>query len=135
MGAWGVGAFDNDTACDWAYDLEKVGSLSVVSETLSRILDVGNEYLDADDACVGLAACEVVARLKGNWGQRNPYTETVDRWVASHPGIPPDEIVRKAVAVVERVVVPPSELLELWEEGDATEWRNSVENLRARVEG
>jgi hypothetical protein len=23
MGAWGTGSLDNDTACDWAYDLKK----------------------------------------------------------------------------------------------------------------
>ena len=42
---------------------------------------VGEGYLDVDAACEGLAACEVVARLKGNWGARNAYTETVDKWV------------------------------------------------------
>ena len=135
MGAWDVGTFDNDTACDWAYDLEDAEDLSVVSEAFSHVLAVGDEYLDSNDACTGLAACEVVARLKGNWGPRNSYTETVDTWVAAHPQMPPEELVRQASAVIERVVTSPSELLELWEEGDATEWRNAVEDLRRRVEG
>jgi len=26
MGAWGTGPFDNDDACDWAYELPKGGA-------------------------------------------------------------------------------------------------------------
>ncbi len=133
MGAWGADTFDNDTACDWSYGLNEVDDLSLVRETLARVLAVGEEYLDSDDACEGLAACEVVARLKGNWGVRNPYTETIDKWVETHGITPPGDFVRSAVAVIDRVLTAPSELLELWEEGDPTEWRNAVENLRSRV--
>jgi hypothetical protein len=133
MGAWGADTFDNDTACDWSYALDEVDGLSLVRETLARVLAIGEEYLDSDDACEGLAACEVVARLKGNWGIRNPYTETIDKWVETHGTIPPGDLVQSAVAVIDRVLTAPSELLELWEEGDPTEWRNAVDNLRSRV--
>ncbi|MGE3819895.1 MAG: DUF4259 domain-containing protein, partial [Isosphaeraceae bacterium] len=34
MGIWGVLAFDNDTANDWAYDLEDVDDLSLVESAL-----------------------------------------------------------------------------------------------------
>ncbi len=135
MGAWGARTFDNDTACDWTYDLEAREDLSLVSETLARILEVGDDYLDADDASMGLAACEVIARLKGNWGPQNPYTETVDKWVTAHPQAPPEGLVRQAITAIERVLTAPSELLDLWDEGDATEWKASVEDLRRRVEG
>jgi hypothetical protein len=134
MGAWGVGIFDNDTACDWAFDLENADDLTIVSETLGRVLAEGNEYLDSDNACMGLAACEVVARLRGNWGVRNSYTEPMDNWVEAHPQQLPADLVRQASAVIRRVITPPSELLELWEEGDATEWKNAIEDLRRRIE-
>ncbi|MDX1521513.1 MAG: DUF4259 domain-containing protein [Anaerolineae bacterium] len=133
MGAWGVDTFDNDTACDWAYELEDVHDLSLVRETLDRVLAVGEAYLDADDGCEGLAACEVIARLKGNYGIRNAYTEAVDEWVKQHASLPTDDLVDPALAVIERVLTAPSELLELWEEGDAAEWRRAVEALRNRV--
>jgi len=133
MGAWDADTFDNDTACDWAHDLESVDDLSRVRETLSRVLEVGDGYLDADVASEGLAACEVIARLKGNWGVRNPYTETVDKWVESHDIVPPDDLVQTAIAVIDRVRSAPSELLELWEEGDAGDWHQAVENLRSRL--
>ena len=134
MGAWGSGTFDNDTAGDWAYGLEEVDDLSLVIQTLGRIPAAGEDYLDADEASEGLAACEVLARLKGNRGPRNPYTETVDNWVAAHPARLSPELIQSALDAIERILTPPSELLELWEVGDAAEWREAVENLRVRVE-
>ena len=64
MGTWGFDTFDNDTAGDWAFGLEDAADLSYVGDTFERVLASEDEYLDVDDACEGLAACEVVARLK-----------------------------------------------------------------------
>jgi hypothetical protein len=134
MGAWGVGSFENDTACDWTYGLDEVEDLSLVRETLAAALDCGEDYLDADLACEALAACEVLARLKGNWGLRDSFSETVDRWVESHPMEVPADLVDTALYAIDRTLTPPSELLELWEEGaEAGEWRKDVEDLRSRV--
>lgn len=134
MGAWGVGTFDNDTACDWAFGLENADDLSIVRAALDRVRAVGSDYLDSDAACEGLAACEVIARLKGNWGVRNAYTEPMDKWVKGHASLPFQGLVPPATAVIDRVLTTPSELLELWEEGDLADWKKAVEDLRARVE-
>ncbi len=134
MGAWAAGTFANDTACDWSYGLEKVDDLSLVINTLAEVLDAGEDYLDADAASEALGACEVIARLKGNWGPQNSYTETVDKWVKAHPTKVSPDLVQSATTVIERILTPPSELLELWQEADDTEWREAVENLRARVQ-
>lgn len=134
MGAWGANTFDNDVACDWAFGLEEVYDLSLVQATLVRVLTVGDAYLDSDDACEGLAACEVIARLKGNWGVRDTYTESVDKWVEGHAIQPPADLVDQARAVIDRVLTAPSELMELWDEsGESKEWRDAVADLRARV--
>ena len=136
MGTWAHDTFDNDTACDWAYDLEKVSDLSFVMLALSRVIETGNDHLDADVACEGLAACEVIARLKGNWGARNAYTEPVDNWVNTHAIPVSSALAEQAAAVIDRVLSPPSELLELWQDGkDPQEWHSAVSNLRARVIG
>ena len=134
MGAWGADTFDNDAAGDWSYGLEGADGLTHVRTTLDAVIAVGDGYLDVDAACEGLAACEVVARLKGNWGARNAYSESVDRWVEGYGAPPPAGLTEMALAVIERVLTTPSELLELWEEDDPTEWHSSVENLRSRVE-
>jgi len=49
------------------------------------VLENGDDYLDSDEACDCLAACEVLARLQGKWGIRNPYSEELDKWIESNP--------------------------------------------------
>jgi hypothetical protein len=136
MGAWATGNFDNDTACDWAYDLEDTEDLTLVSQTLARVTETGEEYLDADVASEALAACEVVARLQGKWGPRDAYTEPADKWVETHPMKVPKQLADQAQSVIERILRSPSELLELWEESDdGSEWRKVLADLKTRVQG
>lgn len=134
MGAWGVGTFDNDTACDWASELEPQSDHRFLAATLSKVLEVEDEYLDSDVACEGLAAAEVIARLGGRWGTRDTYTEAVDRWVQNHPAEPPLQLRKQAVAVIERILAEPSELLELWSESDEFEtWKSTLADLQERL--
>jgi hypothetical protein len=106
----------------------------LVTETLMGITESEEDYLEADVACEALAACEVISRLKGNWGLRNSYSETVDRWVLAHPTTVSPDLVQTAIQAIDRILTSPSELLELWQEGDASEWLAAVADLRARVQ-
>jgi hypothetical protein len=134
MGTWDIDAFGNDTACDWGYSLEDTNDLSLVESTIDRVLATGSDYLEVTDAEEALAAVEVIARLQGNWGIRNAYTEPVDAWVESNQLTPSAELVQKAHAAIARIQTSPSELLELWEESEMVdEWKQSVLDLRARV--
>ncbi len=133
MGAWGVLAFDNDTANDWAYGLDDVADLSLVKSAFDEVAEVGDDYLDQDVACNALAACEVLARLGGKPGYTNAYTEKVDEWVAAHKLVPPPRLLARASAVIDRILGEQSELRELWDEGDGTEWREAMEDLRQRL--
>jgi Domain of unknown function (DUF4259) len=133
MGAWSVDTFGNDTACDWAFKLEEIDGLDLVRQTLEAVLTGGDDYLDSDPASEALAACELIARLKGRPGLQNSYSETVDKWVEANRIAVPEALTKAAHLVIERILTPPSELLELWEEGDASEWRASVADLRERV--
>ncbi|MCW8139838.1 MAG: DUF4259 domain-containing protein [Planctomycetota bacterium] len=137
MGAWGERAFDNDTACDWAYDLEERDDLSLVEEALAAVEAVGGDaYLNADVACEALAACEVLARLAGRPGDQNADTESVDDWVAAHADLAvAPALVARATTVIDRVLGERSELTELWDEGDGAPWRATVDDLRRRVTG
>jgi hypothetical protein len=133
MGAWSKDSFGNDTACDWAYGLENTSDLSLVRETLQKVVD-SDEYLEAPDAEEAIAAAEVIARLKGNFGQRDSYSETTDSWVAAHPQRLPQDLVNLADQALDRILRPPSELLELWRESDEFEaWQGSVLDLRNRA--
>jgi hypothetical protein len=134
MGAWGKGVFENDTACDWAYGLEETSDLSLIESTLDKVNKIGAEYLDASDAEKALAAAETVARLKGNWGVRDSYTETMDKWVETTRLIPPQALIEKALKAIERALSGPSELLELWGEvEDLPAWEESVKDLSRRL--
>ncbi len=134
MGAWGHLALDNDSAADWVYDLEGREDLSLVEAALASLEEVGGEYLEQDLACAALAACEVLARLRGKPGHHNAYTQKVDAWVAQHRLLPSPALLQRAARAIERILGQESELKELWEESDdASAWRAGVEDLKLRA--
>jgi Domain of unknown function (DUF4259) len=133
MGAWGKGTFDNDIACDWASCLHNVEDLALIRKTIAEVVSTGSEYLELELACEALAACEVLACLRGNRGKRDTLTESVDAWLREHPITPPAELVQQAVQALDRIASPPSELLEQ-AEGDV-EWHEVLTDLRARIGG
>jgi hypothetical protein len=134
MGAWGELAFDNDSANDWAYGLDDVEDLSLVEAAFQALENVGNGYLDADLGCNALAACEVLARARGNFGYKNAYTEKVDLWVEQHKPTPSDSLLRRASSAIDRVLGGQSELKDLFEdEAHNDEWRKAVMDLRQRL--
>ena len=132
MGAWGVLAYDNDDANDWACGLDDVTNLSLVEQAFAAV-ETAVAYLEAPQACEALAACEVLARLLGHPSYHNAYTRKVDEWVGRHPLKPSPRLLARASSVIDRILGEKSELRELWEEGDAGEWLTAVEDLRSRL--
>lgn len=135
MGAWGALAFDNDEANDWAYGLDDVDDLSLVESAFQKVQASGDGYLEQDAGAEALAACEVVARLRGRQGYTNAYTAKVDEWVAAHPIAPAPHLVEQANAAIDRILGSDSELRELWDEAGSEEWRAAVSDLRDRLNG
>lgn len=134
MGAWSHDAFGNDAACDWAQGLEEVSDLSLVEAALQAALGTGVDGLDADVACEALAAIEVLARLRGNPGYSNAYTERADDWAARTRLVPPAALLAQAEAALDLISGPASELRELWDDsGEADDWLASIASLRARL--
>lgn len=133
MGAWGVLAFDNDDANDWAYELEDADDLSVVESAFEAVEEAEDE-LEAPEGRNALAACEVLARLNGKPGYKNTWTEKVDEWVAAHRLKPSAALLKRANAAIDRVLGEGSELKELWaESGENKAWLAAVEDLRKRL--
>jgi hypothetical protein len=133
MGAWGEGIFDNDDACDFANTVAATTDLSRVRDALEAVLEAG-EYLEAPTASEGLAAADIVSRLRGHNGQTDAYTEKIDKWVKKMKLSPSEELLGKARTVVDRVRTEPSELLELWSEDDPTIWLATLDALKQRLE-
>lgn len=134
MGTWSVDAFGNDDAADWAFELEESEDLAPIEQAIATVLEAGDEYIEAPDAAVALAAIEALARLMGKPGERTAYTENVDKWVASADVEPSADLVDQALAAIARILGDNSELRELWEESeDFDAWIASVSELRDRL--
>ncbi|MFV5384739.1 DUF4259 domain-containing protein [Acinetobacter junii] len=131
MGTWSHESFGNDTANDWAYELEDATDFSVIEAALQVALDEGDEYLDADLAMEAIAAVEVIAKRLGKGTQSDVYTEKVDQWLETISEQPNDGLLSLAKRVLERIVADDSELKELWLESDEYElWLGNIQQLK-----
>lgn len=131
MGTWSHESFGNDTANDWAYELEDATDFSVIETALQVALDEGDEYLDADLAMEAIAAVEVIAKRLGKGTQSDVYTDKVDQWLETISEQPSDDLLSLAKRVLERIVADDSELKELWLEPDEYElWLGSIQQLK-----
>jgi hypothetical protein len=78
MGTWSHESFGNDDACDWVAELKEHDDFSFVESTIDALISVGDEFLEAPEACAAIAAAEVVARAQGNFGTKDDTSESVD---------------------------------------------------------
>jgi Domain of unknown function (DUF4259) len=134
MGAWGTGLFENDEALDFAGDVVERGGLTLVENVLEELLDMGDEYVEAPEAEQALVAAEIVAALAGRPAAE--YPDELTEWLDGLDAVPDSALVDTARRAVQRVLTPPCELLELWEEAgedDYGEWRVGVEAIAARL--
>ncbi len=134
MGAWGAGPFDNDDAGDWAYDFEGADGAEGL-RILGEALDVGgDEYLEAPDGAIAVAAATVVTWLQEPSSiPESAYGEDAAAWVRSAGVTPSDELRSAARRALDRVRSDESELAELWTEADDDSWRASVDELASRL--
>lgn len=134
MGAWSHEPFGNDTACDWAFELDGQQDFSLVEKALRQAIESDDEYLDADIASEAVAAAEVLAKSRRAGTQSDSYTEAVDTWLAALTAPPPAELFKLATKALDRVMSPQSELREMWEESDEfAQWEASMGALRSAV--
>ena len=130
MGTWSHEPFGNDTANDWAYELEDTTDFSVIDATLQTALDEGQEDLDAELAMEAIAAIEVLAKSLGHGTQTDVYTDKVDEWVDRISLKPSADLLQKAEQVLALVASDHSELKELWQESEEYElWANNLQQL------
>lgn len=122
MGIWAVGNFGNDTALDF------VDGLSDFKEIQSAITEIGNRTgkLDADESCIALAACDLLAASIGR-----PPADLPDSPGFKEKGVT-DAILDTAKSLVARVR-KTSELSELWAEDDDSEWQIVLDDLVLRL--
>jgi len=121
-------------ACDFASAVANGGGVHALDEAIDRVLLSEGNYLEAPDAEEGLAAVDIVARLRGSPGQQTAYTAAIDAWIKNAQAQVPDELVGKAKRAIARILLEPSELLELWTESENFEgWKRAVEAVAQRL--
>ena len=134
MGTWSHEPFGNDTALDWAYELQNTQDFSLVEQAIQRVLDCGPEYLDADVAVEAVAAAEIIAKALGRGTQSDAYTEEIDAWLKSISAVPTSTLRSKAHQALSRILGSDSELKDLWQESeDLDSWESSVRLLQSAM--
>ena len=129
MGAWSAEPFGNDTAADWAWELDEAENWDLVLDALTGVLEEEPASIDADVASVAIAAAEVVAHASGAPTQSDVYTESVTAFVERLPN-PPQGIVPVALSALEIAASPQGELAELWSDGGSEEWAAAIARVR-----
>ncbi|MFE5732782.1 DUF4259 domain-containing protein [Streptomyces sp. NPDC056528] len=133
MGTWDIGPFDNDTAADFSYRVDEAPveeKAEVLFGAFREVVGTGGAYLDADVAVEAVASAALLAA-------QCPGGEPVTTSYGPKDPLPvlPAGLRPEAVAALDRVLVEPSELLELWEESGGEEWKAGVRGLRAVLAG
>jgi hypothetical protein len=131
MGAWGYSSFENDSALDWADDLEATNNLDLITSTLSTVVN-NIDYVEVDEGSYAVAAAEVVAALKGQPSTALP--ECVQSWIQRHHLVIDNHIQALAIRAVQRILQGGSELQSLWAEGDDYAlWEKEISDLLSRL--
>jgi hypothetical protein len=130
MPGWGAGSFENEDAQKF---LAQLNTLSV--DDLSHILAEAAEqdYVEAPESGVVIAAAEIVASAKGEPPQTLPTQ--IAEWIGKIEGAPSAKMVELARSAVNKVRLS-SELKDLWLEAEGlNEWSAALRDLEKRLGG
>lgn len=129
MPGWGTGSFENEDAQNFLNELATLAP-SDLKEILARAAE-GEEYLQASESSVVVAAAEIVATAKGAPPQAVP--RQIAEWGRQFEGAPSAEMTDLACRAVNRVRVN-SELKDLWQEAEGlNDWSAGLRELEQRL--
>jgi hypothetical protein len=129
MPGWGTGSFENEDAQKFLGQLSSIG-IDDLRSILARAAD-NNDYLEAPDSSVAVAAAEIVATAKGKPPQTVP--REIAEWVGKVEGAPSSEMSELTRRAVERVRTN-SELKDLWLQAEGlNEWSAVLRDLESRL--
>jgi hypothetical protein len=129
MGAWSHTSFGNDDALDFIAEVEEDGEPAIANAFEVVNFLKPDDYLDAPDASVALAAAELVAARVGK-----PPQDFPDSAKAVVNRIKSADIHRAEAIKAARRILDYSELKDLWAEGEEPDrWRADVLDLIERL--
>lgn len=131
MGTWDTDSFDNDDAMDFISELSESEDIEVLREAFEAVVDLpADDYLEAPECHVAIAAAEIVAAMRGAPSAHMP--EEVGEFI-TRVKVRDEELATLAIASVERIRTG-SELQELWEESDeCADWLEALDELATRL--
>jgi len=136
VGAWGEGAFDNDTAADWAREFKTADladGLRLITDALAAAARTdAAAYLRARVGEVAVAAAELVAAVDGSPIDESAYNAAACRWIARVRPVSDADLTELARRALSRVTNQHSELADLWDEVDSS-WRSVIGELRLKL--
>jgi Domain of unknown function (DUF4259) len=137
VGTWGEGAFDNDTAADWAHQFDGADL-----ETGMRLIEAAlglaaatpaDGYLSGRDGDLAVAAAELVAYIADEPVDESAYNATALDWADRVDAEAEPPLLDLAERALIRVTGEGSESADLWDEGPST-WRESVAELIEKLQ-
>jgi hypothetical protein len=136
MPGWGTGSLENEDAQSFLGRLNSLGT-DDLRQILARAA-AQEDYLEATESSIAVAAAEVVAALvvPARTGAPSPAAprEILDWTSKNKAGAPPD-LVDLARRAVDRVRTN-SELKDLWLEAEGlNEWSTALRDLKERLSG
>ncbi|HXL88411.1 MAG TPA: DUF4259 domain-containing protein [Streptosporangiaceae bacterium] len=133
MGAWGEGAFDNDTAADWSRSFrhaDQASGLALISDALSWA--ARTPALRAREGEIAVAAAELVACIAGQPAEEATCSRTAFEWADQMDAAAQPQLTGLALQALAQVTGSGSELADLWDEVPST-WPASIAQLLARL--
>jgi hypothetical protein len=123
---------------DWVAELEASKGIKLLEKAFNTVNSTvsDEEYLEAPDGSIALAAAEVVAAMLGRPDPQLP--QEVQAWIAAGQGTATPALAASASKAVSSVLqYEQSELMSLWgdaESSDAQAWTASGRSLLARLQ-
>jgi len=127
VGTWGIGPFDNDTAADFAYELDDADLVkreALIRVALLQVTDATGYLYGAQEAVA--AAALIAAQCPGG--------EPIEDGDGPEKVMPvfPDDLRELAVEALDRIVSDEFGLVESWvAPEDGKQWLSSINRLRA----
>jgi hypothetical protein len=128
VGAWGHRTFEDDTTCDWVWELAETSApVAFLKESLN--VDGLDDYMEYDACASVLAASEAVYSVI--FGIRDDPPDDFKNWVSAHSDLDLASVIPDCVTGLKRLLAENSELNELWEENEDLypRWRENVQQL------
>jgi len=132
MHSWGIGAFENNDALDWLYELEKSDGLESVLDVLEEITKSNKAFINDPECFRGIAAAEVLSAFHGEPCLTLP--KDVRQWLDKQEKHKIDKELREKAVLVIQKVKNHSDAQTHWEESDEFDvWKDELDSLIKRL--